>query len=43
MGWIARLYRADTGIPYGIALGAAAVAVYPKTPWMEHAIQMAAL
>jgi len=41
--WIARLYRADTGIPYGIALGAAAVAVYPKTPWMEQALQMAAL
>ena len=41
--WIARLYRADTGIPYGIALGAAAVLVYPKTPWMEHAIEMAAL
>lgn len=41
--WIARLYRADTGIPYGIALGVAAVLVYPKTPWMEQAIQLAAL
>jgi prepilin peptidase CpaA len=41
--WIARLYRADTGIPYGIALGAAAVAVYPRTPWMEYGLQMAAL
>ncbi len=34
--WIARLYRADQGIPYGIALGAAAIFVYPQTLWMEH-------
>lgn len=39
--WVARLYRADTGIPYGIALGAAAVLVYPSTPWMQHALEMA--
>jgi prepilin peptidase CpaA len=39
--WIARLYRADTGIPYGIALGAAAVITYPSTPWMEHAYRLA--
>lgn len=41
--WIARLYRADSGIPYGIALGAAAVVVYPETPWMEQAYQLAML
>ena len=34
--WIARLYRADEGIPYGIALAAAAIMVYPQTPWMQH-------
>ncbi|MCB1415566.1 MAG: prepilin peptidase [Nitratireductor sp.] len=33
--WIARLYRADSGIPYGIALGAAAIVIYPETRWME--------
>ncbi|MCB1460477.1 MAG: peptidase, partial [Nitratireductor sp.] len=36
VGWIARLYRADEGIPYGIALAAAAIFVYPQTPWMQH-------
>lgn len=36
IGWIARLYRADEGIPYGIALAAAAIMVYPQTPWMQH-------
>lgn len=39
--WIARLYRADTGIPYGIALGAAAVMVYPETEWMQQVYQLA--
>jgi len=34
--WIARLYRADEGIPYGIALAIAALMVYPQTPWMQH-------
>lgn len=33
--WIARLYRADSGIPYGIALGSAAIVIYPETRWME--------
>jgi prepilin peptidase CpaA len=32
--WIARLHRLDTGIPYGIALAAAALVVYPSTSWM---------
>lgn len=41
--WIARLHRGDTGIPYGIALGLAAVFVYPETRWMEHATQLALL
>ena len=29
--WIARLHDAKTGIPYGIALAAAGVMVYPQT------------
>jgi prepilin peptidase CpaA len=32
--WILRLHEAGGGIPYGIALAAAALAVYPKTGWM---------
>jgi prepilin peptidase CpaA len=33
--WMQRLHRMDSGVPYGIALAAAALAVYPETPWME--------
>src|SRR6476661_6226254 len=33
-GWILRLHDNAGGIPYGIALAAAALAVYPKTGWM---------
>ena len=32
--WAQRLHRKDAGVPYGIALAAAALAVYPQTPWM---------
>lgn len=32
--WIERLHRRDGGIPYGIALAAAALLIYPSTPWM---------
>jgi prepilin peptidase CpaA len=32
--WVQRLHRKDGGIPYGIALAAAALAVYPETAWM---------
>lgn len=32
--WILRLHEAGGGIPYGIALAAAALIVYPKTGWM---------
>lgn len=39
--WIARLYSANSGVPYGIALGAAALVVYPKTEWMQHVFQAA--
>lgn len=34
--WIARLHDHKTGIPYGIALAAAALLVYPHTPlWIQ--------
>ena len=30
-----RLHRTDSGVPYGIALAAAALLVYPETFWMQ--------
>jgi prepilin peptidase CpaA len=33
--WAIRLHRADAGVPYGIALAGAALAVYPHTVWMK--------
>ena len=39
--WIARLYRADTGVPYGIALGFAALMVYPDTHWIGAVLESA--
>ena len=38
-GWAERLHRKDGGIPYGIALAAAALVVYPDTIWM-HAVSI---
>jgi prepilin peptidase CpaA len=35
--WIARLHDRAGGVPYGIALAAAALAVYPHTVWMPAA------
>jgi prepilin peptidase CpaA len=32
--WAQRLHRSDSGVPYGIALAAAALLVYPHTQWM---------
>jgi prepilin peptidase CpaA len=32
--WVQRLHSRDGGVPYGIALAAAALAVYPDTQWM---------
>jgi len=32
--WAERLHHKDTGVPYGIALAAAALVIYPETPWM---------
>jgi prepilin peptidase CpaA len=33
--WILRLHETGSAVPYGIALAAAALAVYPKTGWMH--------
>jgi prepilin peptidase CpaA len=35
--WIQRLHEKSGGVPYGIALAAAALVVYPQTGWMPHA------
>jgi len=32
--WAERLHSRDSGVPYGIALAAAALIVYPQTQWM---------
>ena len=32
--WAERLHSENAGVPYGIALAAAALAIYPDTPWM---------
>ena len=36
--WAERLHRRDGGVPYGIALAAAALLVYPHTEWMKAAL-----
>jgi len=33
--WVKRLHRLDGGVPYGIALAAAALLIYPHTAWMQ--------
>ena len=33
--WVERLHRKGGGVPYGIALAAAALLVYPDTLWMK--------
>jgi prepilin peptidase CpaA len=35
--WIARLHEQHAGVPYGIALAASALAIYPSTEWMKAA------
>jgi prepilin peptidase CpaA len=32
--WVQRLHDAKSGVPYGVALAAAALAIYPHTTWM---------
>lgn len=36
--WLERLHQPDGGIPYGIALAAAALIVYPSTAWMAASV-----
>jgi prepilin peptidase CpaA len=36
-GWILRLHEKNGGVPYGIALAAAAMIVYAQTGWMPDA------
>ncbi len=33
--WVKRLHKLDGGVPYGIALAAAALLIYPDTAWMQ--------
>jgi len=33
--WLLRLHQSNGGVPYGIALAAAALIVYPHTTWMR--------
>jgi prepilin peptidase CpaA len=33
-GWLVRLHNPKEGVPYGIALAAAGLLVYPQTPFM---------
>jgi prepilin peptidase CpaA len=33
--WVKRLHNLDGGVPYGIALAAAALLIYPETFWMQ--------
>jgi prepilin peptidase CpaA len=36
--WIARLHHEESGVPYGVALAAAGLAVYPATSWIMMAV-----
>lgn len=38
VNWLARLHEPKEGVPYGIALAAAALIIYPSTPWMALAV-----
>lgn len=38
-GWYARMTDAKTGIPYGIALAAAGLMLYPQSFWMTAALR----
>lgn len=37
--WAERLHRRGGGVPYGIALAAAALCVYPQTEWMASIVR----
>lgn len=33
--WIMRLHAPETGVPYGVAIAAAALFIFPETHWMK--------
>jgi len=39
--WVTRLHAKNEGVPYGIALGPAAVFIYMETPWMMYVFNAA--
>jgi len=39
--WIKRLHQDGFGMPYGVALSAGAMVVFPSSLWMEHVIARA--
>jgi prepilin peptidase CpaA len=36
--WVARLHDDRSGVPYGVALAAAGVVIYPSTVWVQMAL-----
>ena len=38
IGWLDRLHDEKSGIPYGLALGPAALVVFPESAWMSFVI-----
>ncbi|MEM9331466.1 MAG: prepilin peptidase [Pseudomonadota bacterium] len=40
--WIERIHKPGGMMPYGVALGAGALMVYPGTPWMQYVFDAAA-
>lgn len=36
--WVARLHSMSSGVPYGVAIAAAALFILPSTPWMTGVI-----
>ena len=35
VSWIGRLHALEDGVPYGLALSAAALVIYPQTTWLS--------
>jgi prepilin peptidase CpaA len=40
--WLARLHRRETGVPYGIALAAAAAMIFPQSEFYLHVVNRSA-
>ena len=38
--WIVRLHLASSGVPYGVAMAVAGLAVFPQTRWMLSLVQV---